>query len=835
VLLGTVLVALVATSSPAADESTRRFFDGLRSRRLFSLAENYLIRRLAEPDRLSLEQRVDFTLELSRTLVEHATDSTGGEQPELWRQAQSVLDDLIAAMPSSSRRLAVEIESAFVPAAQAEWLRWQFELVPEDNATRQQALTALGHVIPRLRDLDGKLAEMSRKPPAGRPAKDDLKPHEFRWLGQSVRFRLASSLIDHARLLAANSPDRAASLIEAEKLLKPLAGSPDEDDVAWDSRVLLPQIHRMLGDFDQALAVLAAVENREPPPAVIDRLVAERTRVMLAQRQIDAAEQLLAAHLRTRRPIPGELAFLQVQIWSNRWQSAASERSDAAAAVWDQKLDQLVGQVERETGGYWAARCRAVRQQAQDARTFGPRVAALVRVARAAFHEQRPADAIEKYGEAAQLAMREGRSDVAFQLGFTRASVQLQTKNWAEAAASFKELATRFENHAKAAEAHLLQAFALGKLAEVQSTDARRMEYVAALETHRRRFAEHATAAEAAWMQGNFEEQRGQEVSALELYRLVPGDHARGPAAWIAIARCHERVLQRLRESNQPASEAGSTAVAELRQILADDGRFPARLDDAQAEVAVRLAAILLSQVSPRFAEADRWLELALTVDGDEDGSTAAASRRAMALPLRIVSLAGQGRAPQARDVLKSLGTTPPRDLLRIVEALFHVPRDSRSATPRDLAELRLEAVESLSRVRKQLAAAEQRRLDVCLVQAYLDTGQFRKALEQHDAVAAQAGRDPALLRRLAEVVSTCQRPECRQKAQAAWRKLEAALTPGGADWFQARFQVASLTLELDQRDECRKLIGVTRLLYPDLGGDDLRAKFLDLQRRCEK
>jgi tetratricopeptide (TPR) repeat protein len=830
-----LLVGAVHVNLPAAaeDDATRRFFDGLRSRKLFSLAENYSLRRLATPEKLSTEQRVDFTLELSRTLVEHAQHSTGDEQAELWRKAHEVLADLISAVPNNPRRMLIEAESAFVLASQGEWLRWQVELVPEDRSTREQSLTTLGRALTKLRELDRDLAEVFRKAPATSSSKDEPRPHELRWLWQDVRFRLASSLLDHAQLLPADSPDRAAILIETKTLLKTLAGSPDDDELTWNSRVLLAQCHRLLGDHEQALAVLDTLQQREPPPAVIDRLIAERTRVLLALKRTDDAQQSLTTHLRTRQPLPGELAYLQSQMWSARFEAAGRGRADAEAAIWRQRLEQLVEQVERDVGGYWAARCRLVMQQAQDAQTYGPKVAAIVRVAQAAFHDKRPTDAITKYGEAAALANRESKPDVAFDLAFTRASVQLQIKNWTDAATSFKELADRFENNPRAAEAHLLQSFALGKLFEEKPTQTRRLAYSAALDEHRRRFANHATAAEAAWMQAQFEEQRGQWTAAIELYRLVSREHARGPAALIAIGRCHERILHRLRELSQPTADWESAALTELRQVLAPDAKWPKRLDDSQAEVAVRLAAILLTRQPPEFVEADRWLELAMTSDGDEVELPTTSSRRASALPLRIVSLAGQGRATQARDLLTSLTTTNPKDLLRIVEGLFAVPKDLRSATKRDLAELFLQAAENLARHREQLTPPEQRRLDLCFVQAYLDTGQFRKAIERHDALATQAARDPALLQRLAEVVSACDRPECREKAQSTWRKLEGVLTAGSAEWFHARYQVASIAVELGRLDECRKLIGVTKLLYPELGGEEMRRKLLELERRC--
>lgn len=823
-LLGCLLAGNIAT---AEDDATRRFFDGLRSRKLFSLAENYSLRRLATPEKLSTEQRVDFTLELSRTLVEHAQHSSGDEQVELWQKAHEVLADLFAVMLDNPRRILIEAESAFVLAAQGEWLRWQSELVPEDRSTREQALTTLEQAITKLRDLERKCVERFRNPLG------ELRPHELRWLWQTVHFRLASSLFDRAQSLPADSPNRVLILIEVEELLGPFAGLQDDDALTWNCRVLLAQCHRLGDNYEQALVVLDTLQKREPPPVVIDRLVAERTRVLLALKRTDDAQQALTTHLRTRQPLPGELAYLQTQMWSARFETAGRERADAEVAIWKQRLEQLVEQVERDVGGYWAARCRLVMQQAQDTQAYGSKVAALVRVAQAAFHDKRPVDAIAKYGEAAALANRESKPEVAFDLAFTRGSVQLQIKNWTDAATSFKELADRFENNPRAAEAHLLQAFALGKLFEERSTQVRRLAYTAALEEHRRRFANHATAAEASWMQAQFEEQRGQWTAALELYRLVDRDHARGPAALIAIGRCHERILHRLRELNQPTADWEFAAVTELRQVLAPDTKWPKRLDDSQSEVAVRLAAILLTKQPPEFVEADRWLELAMNSDGDEVELPTKSSRRASALPLRIVSLAGQGRATQARDLLTSLTTTNPKDLLRIVEGLFAVPKDLRSATKRDLDELRLQAVENLARHREQLAAPEQRRLDLCLVQAYLDTGQFRKAIERHDTLAAQSARDPALLQRLAEIVSACDRPECREKAQMTWRKLEGALTAGSAEWFHARYQVALLAVELGRLDECRKLIGVTKLLYPELGGEEMRGKLLELERRC--
>jgi len=47
-----------------------------------------------------------------------------------------------------------------------------------------------------------------------------------------------------------------------------------------------------------------------------------------------------------------------------------------------------------------------------------------------------------------------------------------------------------------------------------------------------------------------------------------------------------------------------------------------------------------------------------------------------------------------------------------------------------------------------------------------------------------------------------------------------------------ARYQVVWCLFALKEHDECRKLLAVTRLLYPALGGDELRSRFAELEKK---
>ena len=76
----------------AADESLGVYFEQLRVRGLFSIAESYAVSRLAQPN-IARTRRIDLTIELSRTLAAHAEFASEQQQPELWKQARTVVDE----------------------------------------------------------------------------------------------------------------------------------------------------------------------------------------------------------------------------------------------------------------------------------------------------------------------------------------------------------------------------------------------------------------------------------------------------------------------------------------------------------------------------------------------------------------------------------------------------------------------------------------------------------------------------------------------------------------------------------------------------------------------
>lgn len=839
-------------AAASAEDVTARYFQELRNRQLFSLAEGYCLQRLAEPT-VSAQQRAQLTLELSRTLVEHAKHVGQDERADLWQRAREVVATFLENWPDHSDRLRFQVQAAFIPAAQAESLRWQSELQPFDEELKQRGLELLEEATADLieleRSLDEAVSRVRSRPGGARNG--PLTPYELRTLWYNVRYRLGAAMIDRAKLLPDDSPDRMGALLDAEQWLRQLATGFSGDDLTWQSRILLVESTRLRGDLPRAASMLEAMATEEPPAGLKEQMVAERARLLLAQNKPTEAADAIVEFRRSQPRLSGELSFLIVQALVASRDIARGKNDSALAEELLGQIEAIAERTQQDVGGYWGYRCGQLVELLKESRNLGRELAVLIRRARDLYAAGRIDECLAAYDDATAEARRQGNEAKAFELGYMRASIQWQDRQYQDAADSFHELVRQFPDSRGAAKAHILWAYCLGKLYEEQRTESRRLAYTDALEEHRERFAREATAAEATWMLAQFQERRLQVTKALELYEAIGAETPRGPAAQVAVARCYEWVLARLRELKQPVDEWEQRAVDRLQNIVATyPGR--GRLTIQQAEVALRLARILLNRHAPTYEEADRLLgrifasrakpsdadsanpratETEATSDGDSWQTLLQSANQ-----LRIVSLASQNRTAEAEKLVDQLAHDDPLDVLSVLNGLTQLAAHADERSRRELGELQLQTAEKLSGRRDELDAAGQRKFNRCLAEAYVATHQPQKAMDVYRQLLEAAPRDRDVAQMLARLLSECGTPECLKEAKSRWRALEGLEQAGSVAWLKARYQVALCSFRLKEYEECRKLIGVTRLLYPDLGHDEtLRKDFADLQRKAER
>jgi hypothetical protein len=63
---------------------------------------------------------------------------------------------------------------------------------------------------------------------------------------------------------------------------------------------------------------------------------------------------------------------------------------------------------------------------------------------------------------------------------------------------------------------------------------------------------------------------------------------------------------------------------------------------------------------------------------------------------------------------------------------------------------------------------------------------------------------------------------------------VEALLKQGSEEWLDARWHVIECCLLAGEREQARKLMSVTKLLYPKLGGGEMSRRYAELEAKLK-
>ena len=219
------------------------------------------------------------------------------------------------------------------------------------------------------------------------------------------------------------------------------------DPFKLPAKIRLAENHRLRDDLTGADILLKEVEDENPSAEWQADLLAERIRWLMAQGQLPEAADRLQEFRRGSSPVTGELAFLNVQVLIGLWEVAKKKQDDPTARRLMKLIESSVTKAEQDVGGYWDYRTTLLWEHLQKARKYGAQVAEILRRAEARYAAGEIPAAVDDYALAADLAFKNNKPDVAFELGYTKASILLQTKNFSEAAANFRQLVQDFPNN----------------------------------------------------------------------------------------------------------------------------------------------------------------------------------------------------------------------------------------------------------------------------------------------------------------------------------------------------------------------------------------------------
>jgi hypothetical protein len=820
---------LCLMSGAMADEPLAPYFEGLRQRRMFIVAETEAQRRLAQ-ERTTPAQRAELTIELSKTYAAHAMFSTGEQRQELWTRAEQIVGELLRSEPSSSFRGLLQVQRAMVPAQRGAQLRWQSELYPLDEATRTEAAATLRDALDRLRLLPEALRVDLQRAQASRPRDGDQTPQpapaRLQRMQREVEFAIATAQLDLARVLPAGS-DRVAALFESENLFDALTRPARPDDIAWQARVSRLEVLRLRGEHDRLAGQVASLLKSEPPPAIGDAAVAVLVRRWLDDDRPDEALEVLEDH-RVQYGLESEqLQALLVESLLDARRVAAS-RGDAAL---DTELLTKAQAVDRALRGSWKVRSSLLLEQARQEDRYGPELADSVRQAQWAWQNGDIDGAIAAYTQAAAKAHQQQETQLAVEFGLHIASAQIEAGRFPAAVKSLENLLQAYPDHEKSAQADLLRAYALGRIFEQQPTDEHRSAYREALESHRETFSGRSTSAEAAWMLARLLEYEQDTRGALALLQQIPADSPQYPAATARMGAIFERMIDAARQKEQPAAPLQEEAVAALTPIADAFPRAPQPLSIEQAQIALRLGRILLRHEPPDFARAEALLRR--VIDSAPPSSAAESAPHgawpplvASASRLQITALAGQGRLTDARSLLGELADDQPQRILEILNGLTETAADLPLEHRTGIARMQLELAESLKARSSELTEDQQRLLDMSLAQGHAAVGQWQTAARLYEEMLWKQPKDREIVTALARLYEECGTESCLRQALKQWQTLESLQRKGSIEWLTTRYRLALCSHRLGDDQTAHKLIGVTRVLYPQLGTPSLKARF---------
>ena len=833
------------------DAELPEYFDGLRAQGLFQIAEEYAVARLAEAD-VTLVQRAILSIELSKVLASHAAESSSEvEANELWTRAEEVLEPLIKETDNPRWR-AVRARQATLLSDRALAGFWICQLDPDSEVKRAASLAWTHSAIESLKSAMTEIEDASKaartrtgspdrrsKPAAGADRKSEpaMSSAEVRRVGDELEYFLLRMMVNKGRLLP-SGPDRVAAFVDADQLSETLVKHVNNEFI-WPIRLARAETMRWLGDPGRSIAYLKSLRAADLDPEVVDALVAEQARSILAdQKPAEAMELILKQSDSKSAPNQGGLTPEQRSILVEcLLASIPVTRGKGDEAIEDDLWNQATAQ-QQLISGPWRAYVEALLARSSESRQYGDQLAAIVREGRIASQRRDWPAAAEAYSRAAQQARAAGNNEQAAEFAYTQAAVEIEAGQFERASQLLREFPKNYPQDARVVEAHLLLAWTLGRLNVEHPTTARRADYLSQLKDHVAKFPDSPTIHEAQWSLAVDAIQHQEWPAAVEVLEAIPPEHARAVEIEAQLPYCFEQGLAAITEPELRTAWE-ERALAALKKQYAHWPRPPAGWNLAQSENALRWTRLLLRLGQRRYKEADQLLVQIVSsreIEAREvarDGSKLDPAWERLlpaATQLRVVSLAGMGRMSDAEKLFESATTSSVNELLPLLAGLSEMASGLDEPTRRHLGRIQLSAARRLAQQRASLAPEMAGLVDRCLADAYVATGDLPEAIVLYESLQKGNPRDRALLETIGKLSLQRGQPEDLKRAKGVYRQLEGLDPPGSAAWLRHRLTVARVCVQLGEKAEGAKLLKVTRILYPELGGPALKAEYAALE-----
>jgi len=838
------------------EREDRIFLEELRERSFFNLARRYCAERLERND-LPLAERAILTSELIVTLDEWSMKTEDPAKRESYRcEAVAVAEDFCQRFPNTDWRLLVSFTDLKYRVAVARGLREEAELVEgrdqpsPGHSALERVREVLRQALNAMKQLDADLQEVLRRPRNRVEKDDDPRFTEQQWLSleKHLQFEQARAFAELARTYPANSEDHVAGMVEAAKRFEVLSQLPLDHPLGVPSRLGLVEIRRELGDLAGASRILE--ELPEEKLAVDDRfsLRSERIRIALAGGESKALDQLLAMGRQIEGRTAPELDYAFLQVYLEKWKNARKGQPDEGN-TWEARIREIVNGLRQNDPTEWARRAELLVTQQIAMGVDEQDIDMNVYVAENAYRAKRWDDAVAAFDRARKVAEQQGDLARGLQLGLAAAAIEHERSRHREAWQRYHDLCERFSDRSEAEDAAQLAAFHAGQLAKENPSEFLSV-YQQELESFLQHWPQSPFACEASFFLGRLHAHSGRWSDAvdrflqsLELWLLsAAASEQQAPAEGKKVApysvnltleELEKTISQMLLEISNRFDATGKTRdFARRLKTWAEEIQKQNR-DQNWSLKAASLSARLLLWRGGDPGEANAVLVDFLPKPFDSVRAIDVTLRTDL-LALKLECLAWLGQTADADEIIRLAREIPLSTRLAILQDVDKSLMDRPLAVRKRLASSFVVVFEDVPQEWSAIDPRLRQELGLAYAHLLIAAERESESLGWLRQMATEFPQTVDIQEEFALLLARQSDVKLRQESLERFRAIAQGVPEGSPRWFRAKYMTAWLHAQLGNSGQALDMIRVLETIHPDLGGDELRDRFLRLKKVCE-
>ena len=820
--------------------------------------------------------RAELRAEWILALADQAVALPNAQRGPAWDALQQRSDEYFADRDDAEGPYAVLVlyQTAIAHAARGtlERQEWEWTSPPDEIEVPAPVWETLVLAYDELSTIEEHVTDRLRQRgvPGGGAPEGDFTIDQLVSLRRFVQWRMGRVLMDQGLCFPERSDDRQLLIGQAREPLEGLAGLEIDSPLIWQARVDTLTCFRLLGLREDMQRVLNGLAVEQKSAEFVLKLLAEQILFDLDRGDsVAAIRNTFRDRDRDReavgRPVPEyDLACLQavlnvcaklsndphfqlpVEMFSPIAASDIPQRQIDAAVLnsldfWQAEALRRTILLDEECGPYWARRGEMLIGQNEQA--SGANVAVHIIVAERALDSQQFDEALAGYDRARIAAATAGDDTLALRLGSLAASIERSRDRDLEAMNRFREVALAFPDEELAHESHYWAIDHAGRIAAEERTEAALDQFEELMTDHVLRWPNRPASDEVRWRLGRLKEVQGDPTSAASIYFDINPEFSEFEQVIAALVRCCRMMIEEAEDVAQTAaslpptgSQDGNASAIALDAARGFESFLPSLGGTGSVWTRSQILAATASSefyfltTSDGYLHANRVLQRLISEAGTPPLDLAPRIRG-----LLVVAQAGSGDPAIAFATMNAFLTGPISELLSVLVEIDRLVSNAPSQQRTPLLSLQDRILQKLKIRIGELDATQ------INTAAWYEARWFAASRRISEAVAAyrallntSPANAPEIRLEYARLLSSQNSADLITEALAQWRGIESGSPEKSHLWFEAKYEIARAHFRLGNTDQAARMVGLLRVLYPEMGGTELKQQFDELERRCE-